>query len=79
MQKSVEAVTDEDFVSVIKKFLPFDLVLSDMAPNISGIRERDDALMLGLVDLVLMMIDTKLKERWFCLNKSVPRRNFGLY
>ena len=32
LQKSVEAVTDEDFVS-IKKFLPFDLVLSDMAPN----------------------------------------------
>ena len=61
LQKSVEAVTDEDFVS-IKKFLPFDLVLSDMAPNISGIRERDDALMLSLVDLVLMMIDTKLKK-----------------
>ena len=61
LQKSVEAVTDED-LSVIKKFLPFDLVLSDMAPNISGIRERDDALMLSLVDLVLMMIDTKLKK-----------------
>ena len=61
LQKSVEAVTDEDLL-VIKKFLPFDLVLSDMAPNISGIRERDDALMLGLVDLVLMMVDTKLKK-----------------
>ena len=61
LQKSVEAVTDEDLLA-IKKFLPFDLVLSDMAPNISGIRERDDALMLGLVDLVLMMIDTKLKK-----------------
>ena len=60
LQKSVEAVTDED-LSVIKKFLPFDLVLSDMAPNISGIRERDNALMVGLVNSTLSVIDNFLK------------------
>ena len=61
LKKSIEEVSKKDFEE-IQDFLPFDLVLSDMAPNISGIRERDDALMLGLVDLVLMMIDTKLKK-----------------
>lgn len=61
IHKSIEEIHESDFEE-ISEFIPFDLVLSDMAPNISGIRERDDALMLGLVDLVLMMIDTKLKK-----------------
>ena len=61
IHKSIEEIHESDFEE-ISEFVPFDLVLSDMAPNISGIRERDDALMLGLVDLVLMMIDTKLKK-----------------
>ena len=30
----------------------FDLVLSDMAPNISGIKERDESQMLDLIELV---------------------------
>ena len=34
-----------------------------MAPNISGIRERDNALMVGLVDCVLLAIDQFLKEK----------------
>ena len=41
-------MSEKDFEE-IQDFLPFDLVLSDMAPNISGIRERDDALMMELV------------------------------
>ena len=44
----------------IKEFLPFNLVLSDMAPNISGIKGRDDALMIGLVEKVLYLVDTLL-------------------
>ena len=42
--------------------MPFDLVLSDMAPNISGIRETDDAQMIYLVESVLSVIDKFLKK-----------------
>ena len=53
----------------IKDFLPFDLVLSDMAPNISGIRERDDALMMELVDKTLQIVDELLKTKGSTLIK----------
>ena len=62
LNKSIEEIKQNDF-DEIKEFLPFDLVLSDMAPNISGIRERDDALMIGLVDHVLRVVDNFLKDR----------------
>ena len=68
LKKSIEEVSEIDFEE-IKDFLPFDLVLSDMAPNISGIRERDNALMIGLVDCVLLAIDQFLKKKGFAVIK----------
>ena len=62
LEKPIEDITEEDFKE-IKEFLPFDLVLSDMAPNISGIKERDDSLMIDLVDRVLFVIDSFLKAK----------------
>ena len=55
LQQSIEDLCNED-LDEIKEFFPFDLVLSDMAPNISGIKDRDNALMIGLVDRVLSVI-----------------------
>ena len=68
LNKSIEEIKQDDF-DEIKEFLPFDLVLSDMAPNISGIRERDNALMMGLVDHVLSVVDIFLKDRGTVLIK----------
>ena len=68
LNKSIEDIEEKDF-DEIKDFLPFDLVLSDMAPNISGIRERDNALMIGLVDHVLSAVDNYLKIRGSLLIK----------
>jgi len=68
LNKSIEEIKQNDF-DEIKEFLPFDLVLSDMAPNISGIRERDNALMMGLVDHVLSVVDIFLKDRGTVLIK----------
>ena len=42
IHKPIAEVKDSDFEEFIEK-TPFDLVLSDMAPNISGIRETDNA------------------------------------
>ena len=68
LKKPIEEIEENDF-DEIKEFLPFDLVLSDMAPNISGIRERDNALMMGLVDHVLSVVDIFLKDRGTVLIK----------
>ena len=56
-------------IEEISEFIPFDLVLSDMAPNISGIRERDNALMIGLVNSTLSVIDNYLKFKGSVLIK----------
>ena len=57
--KPIEELIESDF-DEIKKYLPFNLVLSDMAPNISGIKDRDNALMIELVDKILSTVDNLL-------------------
>tara|TARA_B100000959_G_scaffold86507_1_gene91884 strand:- start:344 stop:943 length:600 start_codon:yes stop_codon:yes gene_type:complete len=61
IHKSIAELEDDDFEEFREK-VPFDLVLSDMAPNISGIRETDDAQMIYLVENVLSVIDKFLKK-----------------
>jgi len=56
IHKSITELEENDFEE-FKEKVPFDLVLSDMAPNISGIREKDDAQMIYLVENVLSVID----------------------
>ena len=68
IQKPIEELEERDFEE-IREFLPFNLVLSDMAPNISGIKERDNALMIGLVDRVLFSIDNFLEKKGSVLIK----------
>ena len=68
LQKSIIDLKDEDFEE-IKEFLPFDLVLSDMAPNISGIKERDNALMINLIDSTLSVVDKFLVKKGSVLIK----------
>ena len=62
IHKSITELKENDFEEFIEK-MPFDLVLSDIAPNISGIKDRDNALMIGLVDRVLFVIDNFLKVK----------------
>ena len=57
--KPIEELIESDF-DEIKNYLPFNLVLSDMAPNISGIKDRDNALIIELVDKILFTIDNFL-------------------
>ena len=56
INKSITELEENDFEK-FKEKVPFDLVLSDMAPNISGIREKDDAQMIYLVENILSVID----------------------
>ena len=68
INKSISQLEDKDFKE-FKEKIPFDLVLSDMAPNISGIREKDDAQIIYLVDNVLSVIDNFLTENGSTLIK----------
>ena len=58
IHKSIAELEVKDFEDDI---LPFDIVLSDMAPNISGIQDRDNAQMINLLDKVENSIENFLK------------------
>lgn len=58
IHKSIIDLKAKDFENTI---LPFDIVLSDMAPNISGIQDRDNAQMIDLLDKVEYSIENFLK------------------
>ena len=58
IHKSVIELRAEDFDA---NLIPFDIVLSDMAPNISGIQDRDNAQMIDLLDKVIYSIENFLK------------------
>ena len=57
IHKSIIDLEIKDFEGI----LPFDIVLSDMAPNISGIQDRDNAQMINLLDKVEHSIENFLK------------------
>ncbi len=61
IHKSIVDLKGSDFEE-FKQKIPFDLVLSDMSPNISGITETDNAQMTYLIDNVLSVIDNFLKK-----------------
>ena len=58
IHKSIIDLKAKDFENTI---LPFDIVLSDMAPNISGIQDRDNAQMINLLDKVEYSVENFLK------------------
>tara|TARA_Y100001970_G_scaffold290274_1_gene423432 strand:- start:83121 stop:83723 length:603 start_codon:yes stop_codon:yes gene_type:complete len=62
INKDIQETTKKDF-NKFGDIIPFDLVLSDMAPNISGISERDDALMIDLLENVLRIQSGYLKNK----------------
>ena len=63
---------DESVLTKLDEILngrPIDLVISDMAPNITGIRSVDEAQYEGLLDSVLYFCDQRLKENSHLLVK----------
>ena len=48
---------------------PIDLVISDMAPNITGVRSVDEAQYEGLLESMLYFCDQRLKKQGHCLVK----------
>ncbi len=61
LNKELENLKQSDFENFNENILPFDVVLSDIAPNISGISERDDAQMNNILHSVRNCLDNFLK------------------
>ena len=78
LQKSIDDLQEKDFEE-IKEFLPFDLVLSDMAPNISGIKSADQAGIIYLNELALQFAVDWLKPKGNFLVKSFIGAEFDDY
>ena len=63
---------NSDVLGELDKILdgrPIDLVISDMAPNITGIRSADEAQYEGILDSVLYFCDQRLKPNSHLLVK----------
>ena len=61
------------------KNLPVDLVISDMAPNISGIKMVDQQRAIYLNELALEFVKNNLKQNGFFLVKSFVGANFDKF
>jgi len=63
---------DEEVLAAVDEILngrTIDLVISDMAPNITGVRSVDEAQYEGLLDSVLYFCDNRLKANSHLLVK----------
>ena len=69
VKKDIGLIEEED-ISFEEKFLPFDVVLSDIAPNISGISDRDHILMINLLEKIIFIIENYLKKEGRVLIKA---------
>ena len=76
LNKSVEELTKEDFEVNNQNILPFDVVLSDIAPNISGISVIDNAQMIELLQKVKNCIDDFLNVNGHALSKVFQGESF---
>ncbi len=76
INKGLEKLCVSDFEVLNENILPFDVVLSDIAPNISGIRDRDNALMDAILIEIRQCIDNFLKVEGTALCKVFHGENF---
>ena len=76
VNKGLENLCESDFEVLNENILPFDVVLSDIAPNISGIRDRDNALMDDILIEIRQCIDNFLKVNGSALCKVFHGENF---
>ena len=76
VNKGLENLCESDFEVLNENILPFDVVLSDIAPNISGIRDRDNALMDAVLIEIRQCIDNFLKINGNALCKVFHGENF---
>ena len=76
VNKGLENLCESDFEVLNENILPFDVVLSDIAPNISGIRDRDNALMDAILIGIRQCIDNFLKVNGTALCKVFHGENF---
>ena len=76
VNKGLENLCESDFEVLNENILPFDVVLSDIAPNISGIRDRDNALMDAILIEIRQCIDNFLKINGNALCKVFHGENF---
>ena len=76
INKGLDNLCENDFEVLNENILPFDVVLSDIAPNISGIRDRDNALMDDILIEIRQCIDNFLKVNGSALCKVFHGENF---
>lgn len=69
-------LASEEAEAAIAPHAPFDLVLSDIAPSTSGIKDRDQWLSVALSELVLALALKHLKRGGHCAMKLLRGADF---
>ena len=69
IKKSIEEIVRKDSEYREEFINNLDIVLSDLAPNITGISIRDDASMVDLLEKIQLSVDIFLKEEGAALIK----------
>lgn len=77
LHKDIKELVEKDFQTSEGVILSFDVVLSDIAPNISGIGPRDDALIVEILEKIQIIIDTFLKTEGASLVKVFQGESFN--
>ena len=69
-------VEDEQTVTLLSKYLEgkADIVLSDLAPNVSGLWEMDHLKQIDLTMKAVEITKENPKSKWKCTVQSISRR-----
>lgn len=65
-------VLEQVYIDKLNSLGPFDVIMSDMSPSISGIKEKDDAGMAELLKMALDLSRTHLSKSGWFLAKTFP-------
>jgi 23S rRNA (uridine2552-2'-O)-methyltransferase len=68
-------ILESDQVELLTKHMPFDVIMSDMSPSLSGIKDKDDAGMAELLKMALDFAKNNLSKSGWFLAKTFPGKD----
>ena len=68
-------ILEAEHIDTLGKNKPFDVIISDMSPSLSGIKEKDDAGMAELLNVALTFSRNNLSKSGWFIAKTFPGKD----
>jgi len=68
-------ILEAENIGTLAKNKPFDVIMSDMSPSLSGIKEKDDAGMAELLSIALEFSKNNLSKSGWFIAKTFPGKD----